>query len=242
MATVSESLTISSTVNAAIETRASTANVSTSESSGANSGCRCLEVECFPADATVDVFNVGKVPLSSLEIGALVRVVDATNQIRHSPVIAFLHRDLNEQALYRRVRTKSAVIELSQRHLIHQRRDGFVWAEKLRLGDEILVVPADSDNQTQWEEILNISDVHKQGLMAPLTDQGTIIVNNVHASCYALVKTHQLGHMALAPYRWYRRFFGSLSDGQNTTTPILSYANVLLNFFKSLPIAKDLIF
>lgn len=200
-----------------------------------------LEVECFPSDATVEVLNVGTVPLSSLKIGAQVRVIDDRDQLTYSPIIAFLHHELDGKALYKRIRTKSAKIELSNRHLIHQRNDGFVWAEDLTKGDEILVLSSKHLNRTSWEPIIEITEVNKDGLLAPLTEQGTIIVNHVHASCYALVKYHSVGHMALAPYRWYHRVFGRLSEGE-TNTPILSYANVLLNFFQNLPIARDFIF
>jgi hypothetical protein len=166
-----------------------------------------IEVECFPSDATVEVLDIGKVSLSSLKIGAQVRIIDDQNQISYSPIIAFLHHEHDEQASYKRIRTKNAVIELSNRHLIHRHHDGFVWAEKLVLGDEILVLSSKQTNKTNWEEVIDISDVTKQGLMAPLTEQGTIVVNNVHASCYAIVKSHNVGHFAMAPYRWYRRLF-----------------------------------
>ncbi|CAF1069118.1 unnamed protein product [Adineta ricciae] len=207
-----------------------------------NKGVYCEQVECFPSDATVEVLNNGKVALSSLQVGTQVRVINDQNQISYSPIIAFLHRDVNEHALYKHIRTKTSFIELSRRHLIHRRQDGFVWAEKLAVGDEILVSTSSHTNETQWEVINEINDVFKQGLMAPLTEQGTIIVNNVHASCYALVKSHQVAHFALAPYRLYHRLFGSLLQRHPMTTPILSYANVLLHFFKNLPVAKDLIF
>jgi hypothetical protein len=200
-----------------------------------------LEVECFPSDATVEVLDVGKVRLSSLKIGDQVRIIDDKNQISYSPIIAFLHRELDEERLYKRIRTKNAQIEISDRHLIHRHNDGFIWAEKLDKGDEILVVSSKSSNKTNWEEIIDITEVNKKGLMAPLTAQGTIIINNVHASCYALVKSHTIGHFALAPYRWYRQLFGRSSDNNNTT-PILTYANILLHFFKNLPIARDIIF
>ncbi len=199
-------------------------------------------MECFPSDATVEVLNVGTVRLSSLKIGEQVRVIDEKNQLSYSPIIAFLHREVDEQAAYKRIRTKNAVIELSSRHLIHRRKDGFVWAEKLEEGDEILVLSSKHANQTNWEKIIDINEVDKQGLMAPLTEQGTIIVNNVHASCYALVKSHKVAHFALAPYRFYHRLFGQLSDRNSMTTPILSYADLLFHFFNNLPIAKDLIF
>ncbi|CAF1046306.1 unnamed protein product [Rotaria sp. Silwood1] len=207
-----------------------------------NKGVYCEQVECFPSDATVDVLDIGKVQLSSLQIGSQVRIINEENQVSYSPIIAFLHRELNEHALYTRIRTNNSIVELSKRHLIHQRKDGFIWAEKLIEGDEILVLSSTYDNETQWEKIIEITDVHKQGLMAPLTEQGTIIVNNVHASCYALVKSHKVAHFALAPYRFYHRLFGQLFHRNSMTTPILSYANVLLHFFKNLPIAKELIF
>lgn len=199
-----------------------------------------IEVECFPSDATVDVLNQGPVSLSTLTIGSQVRVVNEQQQISYSPIIAFLHRDVNQHAMYRRIRTQSAQIELSKRHLIQHRQNGFVWSEQLKVGDEILVAPNSDKNITQWESILTIQEVEKQGLMAPLTEQGTILVNNVHASCYALANSHDVAHWALAPYRLYHRLFGSVET--KTSQPILSYANVLLQFFKNIPIAKDLIF
>jgi len=197
-------------------------------------------VECFPSDATVEVLDIGKVRLSALQIGQQVRILDDRNQIIYSPVIAFLHHDLDEQASYKRIRTKNARIELSDRHLIHRHNDGFVWAEKLLKGDEILVISSEHTNKTNWEEIIDITDIDKQGLIAPLTEQGTIIVNNVHASCYALVKSHTIGHLALTPYRWYGRIFGRSSN--TNTQPILPYANILLHFFKNLPFVKEMIF
>ena len=199
-----------------------------------------LEVECFPADAVVDVLDIGKVRLSKLKLGDQVRVINDKNQITYSPIIAFLHRDLDEPGTYKRIRTKNAVIELSDRHLIHYRKDGFIWAENLSVGDEILVVSPKHGNKTSYEAIIDIDEVEKDGLMAPLTEEGTIVVNNVYTSCYAIIKSHTIGHFALAPYRFYRRIFGRKSDA--TIAPILAYANILFQFFKNLPIAKDLIF
>jgi hypothetical protein len=110
-------------------------------------------VECFPSDATVDVLNIGKVPLSSLQIGAQVRVLNEENQVGYSPIIAFLHHELDEYALYKRIRTKNSSIELSKRHLIHQRKDGFIWAEKLMKGDEILVLSSNYENKRSYGSI-----------------------------------------------------------------------------------------
>jgi hypothetical protein len=58
------------------------------------------------------------------------------------------------------------------------------------------------------ETISNVSDVVKQGYIAPLTDEGTLIVNNVAASCYATINSHYTAHSVLAPMRWWYSIFG----------------------------------
>ena len=97
-----ESKTINSIVNAEIKIEEFIVNVSDSIGNRiARSIQECIsEVECFPSDATVDVQDVGKVRLSALKLGEHVRVIDEKNQIIYSPIIAFLHRDLNEHTTY----------------------------------------------------------------------------------------------------------------------------------------------
>ncbi|CAF4069593.1 unnamed protein product [Rotaria sp. Silwood1] len=58
------------------------------------------------------------------------------------------------------------------------------------------------------ETVSNVSDVIKQGYIAPLTEEGTIIVNNVAASCYATINSHYAAHAVLAPMRWWYSLFG----------------------------------
>jgi hypothetical protein len=35
-------------------------------------------------------------------------------------------------------------------------------------------------------------DLDKSGIYSPLTESGTIIVDNIHASCYSIVKNHKV--------------------------------------------------
>ncbi|CAF4946530.1 unnamed protein product, partial [Rotaria socialis] len=56
------------------------------------------------------------------------------------------------------------------------------------------------------------SDVVKQGYVAPLTVEGTLIVNNVAASCYATIDSHYIAHTVLAPMRWWYSLFGKSSS------------------------------
>lgn len=59
------------------------------------------------------------------------------------------------------------------------------------------------------EQVTNVNDVVKQGYMAPLTSEGTLIVNNVAASCYGTINSHRMAHSVLLPMRWWYSIFGA---------------------------------
>jgi hypothetical protein len=45
----------------------------------------------------------------------------------------------------------------------------------------------------------------KTGLIAPLTSHGTLLVNNIHASCYAEINSHLVADWAVTPIKyWYK--------------------------------------
>ena len=64
------------------------------------------------------------------------------------------------------------------------------------------------------DTVSNVTDIIKQGYMAPLTEEGTLIVNNIAASCYATINSHHIAHAVLAPMRWWYRLFGMRGDGE----------------------------
>ena len=70
--------------------------------------------------------------------------------------------------------------------------------------------------QIRNEIVVNVSNVVKQGYAAPLTEQGTLIVNHVAASCYGVINSHHVAHAVLAPMRWWYRLFGITSRSSKT--------------------------
>ena len=78
-----------------------------------------------------------------------------------------------------------------------------------------------------------------EGYIAPLTMSGTILVNSILASCYAVIDSHALAHSAMAPVRWWHLMdFNRLSAPKNGThwypQALMSISDILLNRFLKL--------
>jgi len=51
------------------------------------------------------------------------------------------------------------------------------------------------------DEVVDVRTSKGRGVFAPLTAEGTVVVNDVVVSCYAVVHSHSLAHMVYAPLR-----------------------------------------
>ena len=49
--------------------------------------------------------------------------------------------------------------------------------------------------------VRSVSLVERTGMIAPVTIQGNLIVNEVLSSCYAKIMDHDVAHMAFAPLK-----------------------------------------
>ena len=56
--------------------------------------------------------------------------------------------------------------------------------------------------RVKLEQIVSVNYVNRQGIYAPLTREGNIVVNSVVASCYAVISDHDMAHWSFAPVRW----------------------------------------
>jgi len=98
-------------------------------------------------------------------------------------------------------------LSLTSSHLLPTDIHGYVMAKNIRVGMKIYVI--NDNGLLTTETISHVIDVVKQGYIAPLTQEGTLIVNNVAASCYATINSHHVAHAILAPMRWWYGLFGS---------------------------------
>jgi hypothetical protein len=114
-------------------------------------------------------------------------------------------------ALFKQLTTVSGhQLSLTSSHLLPTDIYGYVMAKNIRVGMNIYVM--NDNGLLTIETISNVIDIIKQGYIAPLTQKGTLIVNNIAASCYATINSHHLAHAVLAPMRWWYELFGGAKE------------------------------
>ena len=95
---------------------------------------------------------------------------------------------------------KNDYISLTSSHLIYVIDKGYIKAEKVRL-DDLLRVYSNQENKFNNFVVKRINFEFKKGFIAPLTNEGTILVNNVDTSCYAVINSHRLADFFMKPFK-----------------------------------------
>ncbi|XP_065116417.2 indian hedgehog B protein [Paramisgurnus dabryanus] len=180
---------------------------------------------CFPGGALVAMEDGTQRPIRELRAGDRVLAStesDGTGDLTYSDVLTFLDRSPVTQKPFFVISTEDGVsVSLTAAHLLfvwlgncsgeHQPMKGDLrtaYASDVQPGQCLLTV----DEQNVGELRKRISRVTRvelgedQGAFAPLTAHGTLVVNGVMTSCYAVVNRQQLAHWAFAPlrllYKW----------------------------------------
>lgn len=191
--------------------------------------CDNGECECFSARATVSVKSpisgdVVKVPMSRLQVGDLVMV----GSDKFQRVYGFAHKTESHVAKFLQIYLEDAndPLEMTPSHFAFVAgKDEPIPASQLQLGDRL------RDVVHGEKEIIKIETVtHDDGLYSPLTLDGTIVVNDLLMSTYALplcmknvegetpylqfagfkfTLTHKLIHRAITPFRVFCESFPS---------------------------------
>ena len=161
---------------------------------------------CFPSKSQVQTLNRGILQISDLKEGDYIKTLDlATGKSVFSKFVTYLHQDKEVQAEFIKVQTKNEkFITLTEKHLIPRlnvarNKAEFVFANRLKLGDFIICEHGN-------EEIEIIEWVEEKGVYAPLTESGTVLVDEILASCYANIEQHYLAHWVFKPYVYFKRF------------------------------------
>lgn len=168
---------------------------------------------CFPGWAWVTVAGGEQRLLSSLHPGDKVLTLSGTGQLIFSPVILFLHQNSQSWATFISVETEDGQrLALTPHHLLFTAPHGRVpyseyqaqFSSKAKVGDYVLVHKL--GGHVAPSRIISVSLVKSLGVYAPLTDDGTLFVNDILASSYALVEDHKLAHWIFGPMRIFFSF------------------------------------
>lgn len=132
---------------------------------------------------------------------------------QYSPVLTFFVQQQQGPSInYLRVSTSESTLEITPSHLILMRRrlDGsnlprYLRASRLRPGDHIFSIERQSNETMKPVEVIQVEHhVRRADAFAPVTAEGTLIVDDIQVSCYANYEYHSLIHLVLLPYRlWY---------------------------------------
>ncbi|XP_019747112.1 indian hedgehog B protein [Hippocampus comes] len=196
---------------------------------------------CFPGDALVTVENGLQKFIRDLRPGEPVLTLSGAELV-YSQVLTFLDRDPATHKLFYTLKTKNgARLSLTAAHLLFVSQGNCsegapptpgslrtVYACDARPGHCALVAGGPSGTLSR---ITRVTVTERRGAFAPLTAQGTLVVDGVVASCYAVVEGHSLAHWAFLPLRLMHSWTGTSGyrgDGVHWYADLLHWLGVML--------------
>ncbi|XP_074549525.1 sonic hedgehog protein [Halichoeres trimaculatus] len=161
---------------------------------------------CFPGSSTVTLQDGTKKAVRDLQKGDRVLAADDDGQPIYTDFIMFIDQDSTTRRLFYVIETDSGhKITLTAAHLLfisrnstEEERMSAVFASQVQPGQNVFVFDA---NRLEPVTVKRIYTQEHEGSFAPVTMQGTVVVDQVLASCYAVIEDHELAHWALAPVR-----------------------------------------
>jgi len=185
--------------------------------------------------------RIGNKRMDELKLGD--EIAALTDQgIAYSPIVWFHHSDPEQRGTYLTIRTNSnRTITMSGNHMLPLVDCGlkaatrldfdlytrFVFASRAVPGSCVLT--RDASGEITVEKVQEIDSSVQKGLYAPITSSGTIIVNDIVASCYSSVESQYIQatlHMILEKI-W--KLWNGLYCVDHTSTDIPMVLRVLLS-------------
>lgn len=147
--------------------------------------------------------------MGDLRLGDYVLSFDrASKKLVFSEVILFLDRNPLDSRKFLRIKTDTGKsLVLTPSHLVLRLTEGLdteeVFAADLRPGDHVMVRSNPKLFVRDTILTMEVLWIDHGGVFAPLTRTGTLVVDDVLVSCYAIFNSQAVAHLAFAPYRLY---------------------------------------
>ncbi|KAJ6637364.1 Protein hedgehog, partial [Pseudolycoriella hygida] len=176
---------------------------------------------CFTGNSTVITSTGGVRRLDELNVGEKVLSMDKYGHAVYSEVLMFLDRNEHETREFVKIETDGgAVISVTPAHLLMVwkttlKQTKFIFAEQVEEDDFVLV---NVNGTLEPRRVTKVSSELSKGVYAPLTEEGTIVVNSITASCYALVDSQSIAHWSFMPVRAYNLVKNYFADESSSKT------------------------
>ncbi|XP_037027151.1 protein hedgehog [Bradysia coprophila] len=197
---------------------------------------------CFTGNSTVTTSTGDVKRLDELTVGEKVLSMDKQGNAVYSEVLMFLDRNEHETREFVKIATDGgATVSVTPAHLLmvwktSLNQTKFIFAEQVEEDDFVLV---NINGTLEPRRVTKVSSVMSKGVYAPLTREGTIIVNSITASCYALVDSQSIAHWSFMPVRAYNLVKHYIVDDGKTSAKTASIQNGVHWYAKTLYTIKD---
>ncbi|XP_073344695.1 sonic hedgehog protein [Pagrus major] len=177
---------------------------------------------CFPGSSTVTLQDGTNKAVKDLRTGDRVLAADDDGNPIYTDFIMFIDQDSTTKRLFYVIETDSGQkITLTAAHLLFvghnstdEERMSAIFASQVQRGQKVFVFDAEG-SRLEPVTVKRIYTQEQVGSFAPVTVQGTVVVDQVLASCYAVIEDHVLAHWALAPVRLAHWVSSLLFSSQN---------------------------
>ncbi|KAF1579507.1 UNVERIFIED_CONTAM: Indian hedgehog protein, partial [Eudyptes pachyrhynchus] len=171
---------------------------------------------CFPGRALATLEDGARTPLWALRPGQRVLAMDGAGRPTYSDFLAFLDKEPRALTSFHVIETREPPrrLALTPTHLLFVAENASApaarfrptFASHVRPGHFVLV--AVGGGGLQPAEVVGVRNRRDVGAYAPLTRHGTLVVDGMVASCFALVQEQHLAQLAFWPLRLYHSLVG----------------------------------
>lgn len=127
--------------------------------------------------------------------GDILLTLSSDGHLIETRFLTYLHYNVNSTTFYKEIVLENGgKISLTENHLIYTARKGAIFARDVSIGDRLFTI-----NGTK--RVVSITFSLMTGYSAPLTYDGSLIVDGSWTSCYAEIFSHSLAHAAMTPIR-----------------------------------------
>ena len=183
---------------------------------------------CFTGESKVLLESGRLVNMSQVREGDSVQSLDSEGNVVWSEVLMFMDREPEEVMRFIKLSTEAdSDITLTPSHLIYHGAPDCGdleclvpgYAGNVQVGDTVMVTRG---GERRMETVVSVSVTRRRGVYAPLTRAGNIVVDSVLASCYAVIDSQSIAHIAFAPVRWYHGLSSWVSGHDSTPRSAVS--------------------